>query len=163
MTAFAGTGELFRYRLQTKSGRQFEYVFESSAQPSARSINKEEAIKIAADWMATFYHWQLGGIENVELHEKPVPYWPDCLADTSDRSDCSYALHVDRQFFTVTGSLAAPELPLTSVTLTLNVCWPLLCCLVFQTNFVLVPVTFFVLSGVPSMLNAKVFGLPVEP
>ncbi len=65
---FAGTRELFRYRLRTKDGRQFE--FESSAQPSARSINKEEAIKIAADWMATFYHWQLGGIENVEPHEK---------------------------------------------------------------------------------------------
>jgi len=27
---FAGTGELFRYRLRTKDGRQFEYVFESS-------------------------------------------------------------------------------------------------------------------------------------
>jgi hypothetical protein len=36
-----------------------QYVFESSAQPSARSINKEEAVKIAADWMATFYHGSL--------------------------------------------------------------------------------------------------------
>jgi hypothetical protein len=40
---FAGTGELFRYRLRTKDGRQFEYVFESSAEPSAGSITREES------------------------------------------------------------------------------------------------------------------------
>jgi len=31
---------------------------------------------------------QLGSIEYSEFYEKPVPYWPVCLADTSDRSDC---------------------------------------------------------------------------
>jgi hypothetical protein len=80
---FAGTAELFRYRLQTKGGRQFEYVFESSAQPSSNSIAREEATRIAADWMATFYHLQLGSIEYAEFREKPLPHWLVCFADTA--------------------------------------------------------------------------------
>ena len=35
---FTSAGELFRYSLPTKDGRKFEYVFESSAQPSPRSV-----------------------------------------------------------------------------------------------------------------------------
>jgi hypothetical protein len=31
--ALAGAEELFRYRFQTKDGRQFQYVFESSTDP----------------------------------------------------------------------------------------------------------------------------------
>jgi len=113
--------------------------------------------------MTTFYHCSLAVLSTRNSTKSPFRTGLSALRIPATDPTVSYALHVDRQFFTVTGSLAAPELPLTSVTLTLNVCWPLLCCLVFQTNFVLVPVMFFVLSGVPSMLNAKVFGLPVEP
>jgi len=80
---FAGTAELFRYRLKTKDGRAFEYVFESSVQPSARSITKEEATRIAADWMTAFYHLQLGSIECTEFREKPLPHWLVCFADTA--------------------------------------------------------------------------------
>jgi hypothetical protein len=80
---FAGTEDLFRYRLRTKDGRQFEYVFESSAEPSSRSITREEATRIAADWMTTFYHLQLGSIEYTEFHEKPLPHWLVCFADTA--------------------------------------------------------------------------------
>jgi hypothetical protein len=43
----AGAEELFRYRLQTDDGRQLEHVFEASAQPSSRSITKEEASGLA--------------------------------------------------------------------------------------------------------------------
>jgi hypothetical protein len=81
--AFAGTAELFRYSLRTKDGRQFEYVFELSVEPSAGSITKEEATRIAADWMATFYHLQLGSIEYAEFREKPLPHWLVCFADTA--------------------------------------------------------------------------------
>jgi hypothetical protein len=56
---FAGAGELFRYRLRANDGRQFEYVFESSEQPSSRSITREQAIRNATDWMATVHHLQL--------------------------------------------------------------------------------------------------------
>jgi hypothetical protein len=79
---FAGAKELFRYRFQTKDGRQFQYVFESSAQPSPRSITKDEATRIAANWVPTFYHLQLGSIEYAELYEKPLPHWLVCFADT---------------------------------------------------------------------------------
>src|SRR6516164_9753391 len=59
---FADAGELFRYTLTTKDGRKFEYVFESSAQPPPRSITREQAARISANWMTTFYHLQLGSL-----------------------------------------------------------------------------------------------------
>jgi hypothetical protein len=80
----AGAGELFRYRVQTEDGRQFEYVFEASAQASSRSITREEAIRIATDWMATFHHLQLGSIENAEFRDKRLPHWLVCFADTAN-------------------------------------------------------------------------------
>jgi hypothetical protein len=67
--ALAGAEELFRYRSQTKDGRQFQYVFESSTDPSPRSITKEEATRIAANWVPRFYHLQLGSIEYAILRK----------------------------------------------------------------------------------------------
>jgi hypothetical protein len=66
----AGAGELFRYRLQTEGGRHFEYVFEASAQPSRRSITRQDAIRIATDWMTTFHHLQLGSIQSAEFKKR---------------------------------------------------------------------------------------------
>ena len=80
---FAGTAELFRYRLQTKDGRAFEYVFASDAQPGSRAIAREEAIRIAAYWTTTFYHLQLGSIAYAEFYERPLPHWLVCFADTA--------------------------------------------------------------------------------
>ena len=80
---FADAGELFRYRLPTKDGRKFEYVFESSAQPIPRSITREEAGRISANWMTTYYHLQLGSFEYAEFYEKPLPHWLVCFANTA--------------------------------------------------------------------------------
>jgi hypothetical protein len=56
---FTGTAELFRYRFQTKDGRAFEYLFESSAEPSPQSITREEATRIATNWnVLPFAAWQ---------------------------------------------------------------------------------------------------------
>jgi hypothetical protein len=82
MPVFASAEELFRYRFRTKDGRQFQYVFESSAQPVPRSITKDEATRIAANWMTTFYHLQPGSLEYTEFYEKPLPHWLVCFADT---------------------------------------------------------------------------------
>ena len=70
-------------QVQTEDSRQFEYVFESSAEPSPRSITREEVTRIAANWMATFYHLQLGNFEYAEFYEKPVPHWLVCFTDTA--------------------------------------------------------------------------------
>ena len=80
---YADAGELFRYRLPTKDGRKFEYVFESSAQPIPRSITREEAGRISANWMTTYYHLQLGSFEYAEFYEKPLRHWLVCFADTA--------------------------------------------------------------------------------
>jgi len=81
---FANGGELFRYTLPTKDGRKFEYVFESSAQPPPRSITREQAARISANWMTTFYHLQPGSFEYAEFYEKPLPHWLVCFADTAN-------------------------------------------------------------------------------
>jgi hypothetical protein len=80
---FAGAEELFGFRFQTKDGRRFQYVFESSSDSSPRSITKEEATRIAANWVPTFYHLQLGSIEYAEFYQKPLPHWLVCFADTT--------------------------------------------------------------------------------
>jgi len=81
---FANGGELFRYTLPAKDGRKFEYVFESSAQPPPRSITREQAARISANWMTTFYHLQPGSFEYAEFYEKPLPHWLVCFADTAN-------------------------------------------------------------------------------
>ena len=81
---FANGGELFRYTLPTKDGRKFEYVFESSAQPPSHSITREQAARISANWMTTFYHVQPGSFEYAEFYEKPLPHWLVCFADTAN-------------------------------------------------------------------------------
>jgi hypothetical protein len=83
---FADAGELFRYTLPTKDGRKFEYVFESSAQPPPRSTTREQAARISANWMITFYHVQPGSFEYAEFYEKPLPHWLVCFADTANGS-----------------------------------------------------------------------------
>jgi hypothetical protein len=52
--------ELFRYRGAAKDGGTLEYVFEAGEQNSPNAVTKEKAAEIAADFMTTFYHEQVG-------------------------------------------------------------------------------------------------------
>jgi hypothetical protein len=56
--------ELFRYRGAAKDGGTLEYVFEAGEQNSPNAVTKEKATEIAADFMTTFYHVQVGALEN---------------------------------------------------------------------------------------------------
>ena len=56
--------ELFRYRGAAKDGGTLEYVFEASEQNSPDGVTKEKAAEIAADFMTTFYHVQVGSLES---------------------------------------------------------------------------------------------------
>ena len=55
--------ELFRYRGAAKEGGTLEYVFEASEQNSPNAITKEKVAEIAADFMTTLYHAQVGALE----------------------------------------------------------------------------------------------------
>jgi hypothetical protein len=55
--------ELFRYRGAAKDGGTLEYVFEAGEQNSPNAVIKEKAAEIAADFMTTFYHVQVGALE----------------------------------------------------------------------------------------------------
>ena len=46
-----------------KDGGTLEYVFEASEQNSPNAITKEKVAEIAADFMTTFYHAQVGALE----------------------------------------------------------------------------------------------------
>jgi hypothetical protein len=55
--------ELFRYRGAAKDCSTLEYVFEGGEQNSPKAVSKEKAAEIAADFMTTFYHVQVGALE----------------------------------------------------------------------------------------------------
>jgi hypothetical protein len=74
--------ELFRFRGAAKDGGTLEYVFEAGEQNSPNAVTKEKAAEIAADFMTTFYHVQVGAMEAQEFRTSPVPYWLVCFSDT---------------------------------------------------------------------------------
>jgi hypothetical protein len=59
-----------------------EYVFEASEQNSPNAITKEKVAEIAADFMTTFYHIQIGALESQEFRTTPVPFWLVCFSDS---------------------------------------------------------------------------------
>ena len=66
--------ELFRYRGAATDGGTLEYVFEAGEQNSPNAVTKEKAAEIAADFMTTFYHVQVGALETQEFRTTPVPF-----------------------------------------------------------------------------------------
>jgi hypothetical protein len=75
--------ELFRYRGAAKDGGTLEYVFEAGEQNSPNAVTKEKAAEIAADFMTTFYHVQVGALETQEFRTTPVPFWLVSFSDTN--------------------------------------------------------------------------------
>jgi hypothetical protein len=63
-------------------GGTLEYVFEGGEQNSPNAVTKEKAAEIAADFMTTFYHIQVGALETQEFRTTPVPFWLVCFSDT---------------------------------------------------------------------------------
>src|ERR1700720_989959 len=82
MTLPAISVELFRYRGAAKDGGTLEYVFEAGEQNSPNAVTKEKAAEIAADFMTTFYHVQVGALETQEFRTTPVPFWLVSFSDT---------------------------------------------------------------------------------
>jgi hypothetical protein len=74
--------ELFRYRGAAKDGGTLEYVFDAGEQNSPNAITKEKAAEIAADFMTTFYHLQVGALETQEFRTTPLPFWLVSFSDT---------------------------------------------------------------------------------
>src|SRR6202790_481317 len=74
--------ELFRYRGAAKDVGKLEYVFDAGEQNSPNAITKEKVAEIAADFMTTFYHVQVGALESQEFRTQPVPFWLGCFSDT---------------------------------------------------------------------------------
>jgi hypothetical protein len=42
-------------------------------------ITKDKPAEIAADFMTTFYHIQIGSLETQEVRRKPTPFWQVCF------------------------------------------------------------------------------------
>jgi hypothetical protein len=66
--------ELFRYRGAAKDGGTLEYVFDAGEQNSPNAVTKEKAAEIAADFMTTFYHVQVGALERQEFRTTPFRF-----------------------------------------------------------------------------------------
>ena len=67
--------ELFRCRGAAKDGGTLEYIFETDEQDVPKTVSKEKAAEIAADFVTTFYHAQIGAVETQEFRTQPVPFW----------------------------------------------------------------------------------------
>jgi hypothetical protein len=67
--------ELFRYRGAARDGGTLEYVFETDEEHLPQTVAKEKVAEIAADFMTTFYHIQIGALETQEFRTAPVPFW----------------------------------------------------------------------------------------
>jgi hypothetical protein len=52
--------ELFRSRYHGEDGQEFECVFETDERSAPRTIRDEKAAEIAAAWVTSFYHVQVG-------------------------------------------------------------------------------------------------------
>ena len=78
----ASAVEIFRYRGAAKDGGTLEYVFETDQRDVPATATKEKVAGIAADFMTTFYHIQIGALETQELRTTPVPFWLVCFSDT---------------------------------------------------------------------------------
>ena len=74
--------ELFRYRGADKDGGTLEYVFDGGEQNSPNAVTKEKAAEIAADFVTTFYHVQIGALETQQFRTSPAPFWLICFSDT---------------------------------------------------------------------------------
>ena len=74
--------ELFRYRYHADDGREFEYVFETDEQNAPRTVREEKAAEIAAEWVTSFYHVQVGALETQEFLARPIAHWLFCFSDT---------------------------------------------------------------------------------
>ena len=74
LTAPAMAVELFRYGGAANDGGTPKYIFET---------DQEKAAEIAAEFMITFYHIQIGALETQEFRTTPVPFWLVSFSDES--------------------------------------------------------------------------------
>jgi hypothetical protein len=74
--------ELFRYRGAARDGGTLEYVFEADQQDVPATATKEKVAEIAADFMTTFHHIQIGALETQELRTTPIPFWLVAFSNT---------------------------------------------------------------------------------
>jgi hypothetical protein len=84
----------FRYRYHAVDGREFEYVFETDEQNAPRTVSEEKAAEIAAAWMTSFYHVQVGALEAQEFRSTPIAHWLFSFSDTIKGP-------IDRMFFVI--------------------------------------------------------------
>ena len=88
--------ELFRYRGAAKDGGTLEYIFESDEQDVPKTVSKDKAAEIAADFVTTFYHAQIGALETQEFRTQPVPFWLVCT-----NVNCAESAHIIRTSITL--------------------------------------------------------------
>ena len=48
-------------------------MFENDEQSAPKTVSDQKAAEIAADWVTSFYHVQVGAIESQEFRTRPIP------------------------------------------------------------------------------------------
>jgi hypothetical protein len=63
--------------------RWLSSLFGTDEHEFPKTVSKEKAAEIAADFMATFYHAQIGALETQEFRTQPIPFWLVFFSDTT--------------------------------------------------------------------------------
>ena len=69
------------FRGAADDGGTLEYIFETDQRDVPATVTKDKVAEIAAEFMTTFYHVQIGALETQELRTAPTPFWLVCFSD----------------------------------------------------------------------------------
>jgi hypothetical protein len=82
----ASQSSCFDTEVRPRTAARWNTSFEAGEQNSPNAVTKEKAAEIAADFVTTFYHVQVGALETQEFRTKPVPFWLVSFSSVPNRS-----------------------------------------------------------------------------
>jgi lipid-A-disaccharide synthase-like uncharacterized protein len=62
---------------------RWSYIFETDQEDLPQAVTKKKVAEIAANFMTTFYHIQIGALETQEFRTTPATFWMVSFSDQS--------------------------------------------------------------------------------
>jgi hypothetical protein len=82
LAASVTAAELFRYRGAADDGGTLKYIFETDQRDVPATATKDKVAEIAAEFMTTFYHVQIGALETPGASDRADAVLVGLFSDT---------------------------------------------------------------------------------